>query len=106
MNELIQRLKISQKIELGGDPVWRSVERLKRTLALGHILVRFTETGTELGIRLKERPTQVVAEAAAAGGALQLVGELELDRVALEFRGTLSLQTFEGEGALRESLVP
>jgi uncharacterized protein YbdZ (MbtH family) len=100
MNDLVARLQEAQPIEASIRPE-RLVRHLKESIDRGLVFVRFTNTGTELGVRLDPASCEFSKGDFAGGqGAIELGGTLTLNYNRVRFRGTLDLATLTGSGRL------
>ncbi|SRR5216683_5798399 len=102
MNELTERLTVSQAIIMGGaDP---TVEELRnRTGELGYVLVTFTQTqgGTELGFPLDRDSTDLSgADFDKGAGTVHVEGSLILNDDPVRCIADIDLATLEGTGRL------
>jgi hypothetical protein len=102
MNELTERLTVSQPIIVGGaDP---TVEELRnRTGEMGYVLVKFTETrgGTELGFPLDRDVTDVSgADFDNGTGTVHVEGNLILNDDPVRCIADIDLATLKGTGRL------
>jgi hypothetical protein len=81
----------------------RTVEALRRCIERGYVHVKFTETqgGTELGMRLDEKSTNLQkADFEKGVGQVILVGSLKLDYVKVRCIVDIDLESLEGKGRL------
>jgi hypothetical protein len=102
MNELTERLTVSQPIIMGGaDP---TVEELRnRTGEMAYVLVKFTETrgGTELGFPLDPDTTDISAADFDNGtGTVHVEGNLILNDDPVRCIADIDLATLKGTGRL------
>ena len=100
MNELTQRLSVSQPVVLGGaDP---TVEELcNRTRKMGYVLVKFTETqgGTELGFSLDREATDLsAADFGNATGTAHVEGRMVLNGDPVRCIADIDLTVLKGTG--------
>jgi hypothetical protein len=109
MNELTQRLTVSQPIIMGGMEPTVS-ELRERTGDMGYVLVKFTQTrgGTELGFPL-DRDASVIsgADFDNATGTVHVEGNLVLNGDPVRLIADIDLSTLRGTGRLAlEETVP
>jgi hypothetical protein len=102
MNDLTERLTVSQPIIMGGaDP---TVEELRnRTGEMAYVLVKFTETrgGTELGFPLDPDTTDISgADFDNATGTVHVEGNLILNDDPVRCIADIDLATLKGTGRL------
>ncbi len=102
MNELTQRLTVSQPVVMGGmEP---TVEELReRTGEMGYVLVKFTETrgGTELGFPLDRAASDTSAADFDKGtGTVHVEGHLILNDDPVRCIADIDLSTLKGTGRL------
>jgi hypothetical protein len=79
------------------------VEELKQSIDRGYVLVTFTDThgGTELGVRLNEKLTDLSgADFGERSGLVHLVGNLVLDYTKVRCVADIDVASLEGEGYL------
>jgi len=107
MNELTQRLTVTQPVVLGG---WQpSVEELRNRVGeLGYVLIKFTETrgGTELGFPLDRDAADLsAADFDHESGTVHVEGDLILNDDPVRCVADIDLATLKGSGhlALRET---
>jgi hypothetical protein len=102
MNELTQRLTVSQPIVMGGaDPT--AEELRNRTGEMGYVLVKFTETrgGTELGFPLdREASDASAADFDSGTGTVHVEGQLTLNDDPVRCIADIDLATLKGTGRL------
>lgn len=102
MNELTQRLTVSQPIVMGGaDPTVE--EHRNRTGEMGYVLVKFTETrgGTELGFPLDREASDISAADFDSGtGTVHVEGHLTLNDDPVRCIADIDLATLKGTGRL------
>lgn len=102
MDELTNRLTVSQPVVMGGaDP---SVEELRnRTGEMGYVLIKFTETrgGTELGFPLDREATDLSAADFDQGtGSVHVEGRLILNDDPVRCIADIDVMTLNGTGRL------
>jgi hypothetical protein len=81
----------------------RTVRALQERLHLGYVHIRFTATrgGTELGVRIDPRLSDV--EIDSAKESVHLVGSLTLNYVPVRCIADIDLKTLKGQGYLEPS---
>lgn len=102
INELVQRLTVKQAVEAQGGPQG-SAAGFKDALDRGFVHVKFTGTrgGTELGVRLDPKHTDLSAADFSAGtGFVKVGGELTLNYENVRCHAEIALATLKGEGWL------
>jgi hypothetical protein len=102
VNELVQRLTMSQPVVVGGyEP---SLEELRNRVGdMGYVLIKFTETrgGTELGFPLDRDATDLsAADFAQGSGAVHVEGNLILNDDPVRCIADIDLATLKGTGRL------
>ena len=99
-NDLVKRLLKEQAVELIR---YKDVEKLKKAVENGYVLVKFTGTqgGTELGANVKnsDPACQVTFNEQARTATIQ--GRLKLDFTPVHLFATVSLDSFQGTGYLQ-----
>jgi hypothetical protein len=105
LNEFVQSLTKSQPVSLS---YYRNVETkapdeavLRQALKNNFIIVRFVNTGTELGMSLKTDDPQFYAT--IDGETLTINGRLKLDYTAFKMTASINIKTYEGTGFLAET---
>jgi hypothetical protein len=82
----------------------KTLEALKESIKLGHVLVKFTDTrgGTVLGIPIDRSRSdlQAIESDSNGGGEIKLVGDMTLDYVPVTCVARIDLATLQGEGRL------
>jgi hypothetical protein len=109
MNELTQRLTVSQPAVMGGaDPT--ADELRNRTGEMGYVLIKFTETrgGTELGFPVDREATDLsAADFDRGSGIVHVEGNLNLNGDPVRCIADISLETLKGTARLaHEEKVP
>jgi len=96
MNNLLPLLGTEMQIK---NP---ELDRLKRAVEIGYVLVKFTETqgGTELGGNLKKVEYNCFGEINENENILRMKGFLKLDYTPVLLHATVQLDTFQGTGFL------
>jgi hypothetical protein len=103
MNDLIERLKNVQEIELAIRPS-STPDSFRSALERGYVPVRFPNTrgGTELGVKLDPAGTEwSKADFSKSTGQVLLAGELTLDYTRVRFEGAIDVSTMKGTGNLQ-----
>ena len=104
MNELVERLSSGQHpVEASLRPD-RTVENFKACIDRGYVHIKFTDTkgGTELGVRLDEKESDLSgANFDEAKGKAHLVGNLTLNYEKVQCIADIDLETLNGEGCLK-----
>jgi len=99
-NDLVKRLMKEQPVQVirYHDGTKPSLDKLKRAVEVGYVLIKFTETkgGTELGCNIKNENPKCYAE--WKEGQLVVHGRLKLDFTPLLVHATIKLDTFQGTG--------
>jgi uncharacterized protein YbdZ (MbtH family) len=99
-NELVERLETAQPVEAGPRPE-PLVKYLKDAIDRGYVFMKFSNTGTELGVRLELGACDFAqADWKAGRGVVKLVGELVLNYNRVRYHGDLDLATLKGTGRL------
>jgi hypothetical protein len=103
MNELLTKLSQgTHVVELALRPE-RNLRALKECLERGYVHVKFvgTQGGTELGISVDEKTSQLAIEAMQGGeSTIELSGRLSLDYAAVRCVANINLDTYAGSGCL------
>jgi len=100
VNDLVQRLSVEQEIEASTRPE-KSAQLLKEAFDRGYVHMKFTKTGTELGIRLDKKLTDLTsAEWDTPQGVIKVVGGLILNYNKVRYHGSVDLKTLRGKGRL------
>ncbi len=102
MNELTERLTVTQPVVVGGyEP---TVEELRnRTGEMGYVLVKFTETrgGTELGFPVDRDATDLsAADFNNSSGTVHVEGNLTLNDDPVRCIADVDLATLKGRARL------
>src|SRR5262245_60153607 len=100
MDELVELLTRPQRVEVTGRPQ-ATVADFKERLEMKYVLLKFTETGTELGVKLD--PSATHAESAdfeRGAGTVTLRGTLNLNYTDVALAATIDLTTLSGTGQL------
>jgi hypothetical protein len=105
LSEFVQSLTKSQPVSL---TFYRNSETkqpdetvLRQALKNNFIIVRFVNTGTELGMSLKTDDPQFFAK--IDGDTLTINGRLKLDYTAFKMTASINIKTYEGTGSLAET---
>ncbi len=102
MNELTQRLSISQRVVVSGaDPTADDLRN--RTGDLGYVLVKFPETrgGTELGFWLDREATDLsAADFGSGSGTVHVEGRMVLNGDPVRCIADIDLAVLTGTGHL------
>lgn len=100
MNDLVARLANPQPVEAGLRPE-RTPRVLREQLDRGYVFMRFTGTGTEVGIRLDRAASDWTDVDFERGtGKAKVVGELTLNYNRVRYHGDIDLVTLSGTGRL------
>ncbi|HKF49633.1 MAG TPA: MbtH family protein [Terracidiphilus sp.] len=73
---------------------------LRERIEIGYVHVLFTETGTELGVRIESKPDESAADFAGAKGTIRLEGKLKLNEDPVICSAQVDLSSLMGEGRL------
>ena len=105
MSTLVETLCTgTHAVEVWLEPA-KTLAALRTMVENNRIHIKFpnTEGGTELGISLDPKVTNVDSEALATGtGLLPIVGSLVLDYVAVRCVAEIDVETFRGVGRLEK----
>jgi MbtH protein len=99
VDDLVRRLTEAQPVEAALRPT-RTLDELRAACARGYVHIKFTKTGTELGVRLNRQDSDLAALDGAGDGTIRLSGELALNYNQVRLRCTLDLATLAGTGSL------
>lgn len=100
MDELVERLSNPQSVEVSGRPA-PSLEAFKERIEMNYVLIRFVETGTELGVKLDPSSTVLKSADLARGvGTVKLRGTLNLNYTDVTLEADIDLRTLAGIGRL------
>ena len=108
MNDLVVRLSRPQRIEASLRPE-KTLEYFKAAVDRGYVHVMFTETGTELGVRMDPEACDLSgADWDGGTGTVHIEGGLILNYVRVRCRADIDLSTLDGEGQLEaiEEVTP
>lgn len=104
MNDLVERLSVSDHpVEVSLRPE-RTTRALRACLERGIVHIRFTDTrgGTELGMAVDAERTDLTGgDFTNASGTITLVGHLTLDFVKVILSANIDLSTLAGRGRLQ-----
>ncbi len=99
MNDLVERLTTAQTVETTRPE--KTAKALKESLDRDYVHVTFKNTGTELGLQIDKRDTNISeADFEAGSGLAHLVGFLTLNYEKVRCRADVDLATCEGTGYL------
>lgn len=100
MNELIKRLS-ERKQPVEANRPEKSAQALKERIELGYVHILFSETGTELGIKLNKAKCDLTAADFENGkGSIHLEGAITLNYEKVKCIAEIHLENMEGEGLL------
>lgn len=101
VDDLVRRLGEEQPIEVSLRPE-PTVQRVREAFDRGRVYVRFSRTGTELGIPVDRAASDASGCDFTVGrGVLRLAGRIVLNYNRVEFQGQIDLGKMTGTGALR-----
>src|ERR1044072_1689119 len=104
-----QRESLVDRLSIGGHPVRvplrpePSVKNFKDSLDNGYLRLKFTDTDTELGIKVDKDASDLAAANFDDGtGQVRVAGNLSLDYTKVRCIADIDLTTFEGAGHLEK----
>jgi len=94
-----QPVQIIRYLETGKP----SVDKLRRAVEIGYVLVKFTQTkgGTELGCNIKNEDSRCKAE--FTENTVSIHGRLKLDFTPILVHAKINLDTFQGTAYVEET---
>jgi len=100
MNDLVQRLSVKER-SVEASRIDRSAEQLKESIDRNYVHILFTETGTELGVKLEKGKCNFDgADFQRASGTAHFEGGLTLNYVKVRVVADINLSNFVGKGHL------
>lgn len=102
MDELVQRLATGDHL-VYASRADDSAKEFQRSIERGYVHIKFTETrgGTELGVRLDNKATDLSqADFDQATGNVHIVGNLTLNYINVQCIADIDLTTLRGTGHL------
>lgn len=101
MNDLVQRLSVKER-PVEATRVEKSAQSLKESIDRNYVHIMFSETGTELGVKLDRSKCNFdQADFVTGSGSAHFEGGLTLNYVKVRVVADISLNDFIGKGYLQ-----